>query len=198
MFRNAVCKKFAVVFLMTAWSWPGSVTNANRTTRTEELQTKPVKVDENLETLGAIINGNMLETGKPDTAGKYERYKYEAFHFDGCAISWRETHEVYEARRRTLLEVRDVTAPLQLIRLGSVETNKIGPSAHLVSFQTQKLKPGITAREHTVYEDGSENESNGISTGDGFYFSDGLVAQRAAKALVSIVRYCAKTKALAN
>lgn len=179
---------------MTAWIWSGSVTSATKTARTEEVQTRPVKVDEDLNTLGAAINGNIFEVGKPNAAGKYERYKYETFHFDGCAISWRETHEVFEARRRTLLEVRDVTAPLQLIRLGSVETNKVGPSTHLVSFQTQKLKPGITAREHTVYEDGSENESNGISTGCGFYFSDGLAAQRVAKALVSIVRYCAQPK----
>jgi hypothetical protein len=92
-----------------------------------------------------------------------------------------------------LLEVQDVTAPLLLIRLASIQTNKIGSSGHLVSFQTQKLEPGITSRNHTVYEDGSENESNSIQTGSGFYFSDGLVAQRVAKALVSMIRSCAKT-----
>jgi hypothetical protein len=197
MFRNALCQTLAFVFLVTiaaaVRSRPGDGTSGTISLRAEGVRTEPFTIDE-IKTLGTAINGNVFEVGNRNTAGKYESYKYEAFHSDGCSIRWRETHEVYEGQRRTLLEVQDVTAPLLLIRLASIQTNKIGSSGHLVSFQTQKLKPGITSRNHTVYEDGSENESNSIPTGSGFYFSDGLVAQRVAKALVSSVRSCARTK----
>ena len=157
-------------------------------------QAKPLALDESLKELGTAINGNVFEVGKRDSSGRYESYEYEAFHSDDCSIYWRETHAVYDAGRRTLLEVQDVAVALLVIRPGSIETNELGTSGHLVSFQTQKLEPGITARVHSTFEDGNESKSTSIQTGYGFYFSDGLVAQKVAKALISAIRSCSKTK----
>jgi len=156
-------------------------------------QNNPLALDENLKRLETAINGNVFEVGKRNAASKYEIYKYEGFRSDSCSIRWRETHEIYDEGRRILLEVQDVTAPLPIISPDSVETNKISSSGYLVSFTTQKLRLGISARVHSIHEDGSENETGSIASGYGFYFSDGLVAKKVAKALGSAIRSCSKS-----
>jgi hypothetical protein len=176
-----------VLIAVTILSWPTDVANADVSLPFAGLSQGS---DENLKVLGAAIDGNVFESGKRDSKSKYERYEYRAFRLDGCSLRWHETHEVYESGRKTLLEVQDVTVPLSVIRLGSVESNKITNSGHLVSFQTLRLKPGITAIVETTYEDGSENKSDAIQTGAGLYFSDSLVAQKVVKALIATIRSC--------
>jgi hypothetical protein len=157
-------------------------------------QTNELTSDENLKVLVNAINGTSFEVGKRDSGGKYEIYKYEAFLSGVCSIRWRETHEAYNSRRRTLLEVQDLNVSIPAITVGSVDSNKIGNSGRLVSFQTQRLKPGITGSVHTTYEDGSENTSTVIQSGSGFYFSDNIVAQKVVKALTSAIRACSNAK----
>jgi|ERR1700686_2134016 len=178
---------------LTILSWPS--TGAAIACQPKGQQDKSLVVTENLKRLAKEINGNVFEVGKRDSTSKYEIYKYEAFGSDGCSIRWRETHEIYDAGRRIMLEVQDVMVPLPRINPDSVVTDKSN-SGHLVSFATQKLEPGITAHVHSVYGDGSENESTAIQTGYGFYFPDRLVAQSVAKALISAIRSCSKAKSI--
>lgn len=189
-FRSCLAGLLTALMAVTIPNW--SVTRAVIASQAD--LPKPIAVDESLKSLRTAINGSVFEIGKRNAAGKYEIYKYEGFHSDNCAIGWRETHEVYDAGQRSFRELQDVTAPLPIISPASVESNKTSGSGYLVSFTTQELKPGINARVHSTYADGSETESGSIATGYGFYFSDVLVAKKVARALVSAIRSCSKSK----
>src|SRR5687768_1553292 len=74
------------------------------------------------------IDGSVFETGKKDSSGKYEIYRYDGLDVDDCLLRWREDRQVYEARRRTLREQLEISVPLSIINIGSIRPDRIGNS----------------------------------------------------------------------
>lgn len=148
------------------------------------------KTSQHERLLKDAIDGSVFETGKKDSAGKYEIYKYDGLGLDGCLLRWREDRQVYEARRRSLREQLEISVPLSIINIGSIRTDKIGNSGYVVLMMTRGRKTAIAERGYIVYNDGDEIKNDGLSTNTGIYFSDFNRAQKFVRSAISLIRYC--------
>jgi hypothetical protein len=145
---------------------------------------------ERLAWMGGVIEGSSAELR--DESGRHESFKYEAFSFKDCAISWRETNEVSKGGKFSAKEIRRVTVPLDTLDRASIRVDKLNDNLYLVSFTIVDMSPEILLETKSISEDGSEDESSSSITGGGIYFQDGDVADRVAKALVFGVKSCQK------
>lgn len=150
------------------------------------------KLEDLLKSLGPAIDGSGAEVGR--RADRFDSYKYQGYHFEGCAIGWRETHESSEAGKLLSKEIAEFMIPLKSLSQTSVRVDEIGASAYVVSFTTLKLKETIRARVRTIYEDGRELNSGRLASGSGIYFQNEDIARRVAKALVLSIKFCQKDK----
>jgi len=150
------------------------------------------KLEDILKSLATSIDGNSAEVGQ--RTARFDSYKYQGYHSEGCGIGWRETHESSEAGKLLSKEIAEVIIPLKSLSQTSVRVDEIGASAYVVSFTTLKLKETIRARVRTTYEAGGEQESGRLASGSGIYFQNEDSAHRVAKVLVVGIKRCQKGK----
>lgn len=153
------------------------------------LQRNEDTISQQTRLLKEAIDGSIFETGKKDSSGKYEIYKYEGVSLEACLLRWRLDRQVNEARRRTLREQLEISVPLSIISVGSVRMDKMG-IGYVVLMITRGRKTAIAERGRIVYNDGDEIKNEGLSTNAGIYFSDSNRARKFSRSIVSLIRYC--------
>jgi hypothetical protein len=139
--------------------------------------------------LQAAINDSAFET---KTGERLESYKYNDLHFERCSLKWTEKHEISERDQRTLAEFTETIVPLELIDANAIRADKLKDSGFIVSLITKDLRPEIVSRQRMQWGGDPATESTGAATGVAFYFRDREVAEKASKAITSLVRACQK------
>ena len=152
-----------------------------------ELGRRPTG-EQQMEWVGKCVEGSTPATG----GGRAPRitYNYEDFDYDDCAIKLREHRQTFEGASLKSTTVEDITVPLAALSEKSIRVDVAGASVFAVSFSTSNQRQEIQHRAKTVYADGHDDQSSGVSTGYGLHFQNRAVANRAAKILASSIRSC--------
>lgn len=139
--------------------------------------------------LSSLISGKTFERGRKESTGKYELYKYDGYRSEGCNIQWNETHQVFQNGKQTFLTVQTVSVQLGTIDPTSLSTSRY-ETGFLVSLNTLGLEPLIKAKVKTTYEDLTEDNSIGLTSGYGFYLSSNVEATKLFAELKKRTKLC--------